>query len=807
MDADNDPGLPAEIKSLMRTHGDRQQPERNKVSRPPENSERARVRTWAGLGVFLLLSILMVLASRTGALAQTPPTFVGAAVCAGCHAAEADRWKGSHHALAMQKATPTTVLGDFADARFEQSGIASTFSHVDGHFQVHTDGPDGELHDFGIAYTFGVYPLQQYLIAMQGGRLQALGIAWDSRTKAQGGQRWMSLYPGQKLPAGDRLHWTGRDQTWNYMCADCHSTGLRKSYDLTTNSYATTWSDVDVSCEACHGPGARHVAWVKSGTPAASTSPPMGLEVWLKPTDTGTWEMNPATGIARRTQPLVSRELDACAGCHSRRKVIAGAPVPGAPLLDSYLPALLEPGLYHADGQIDGEVFEYGSFIQSRMFTAGVTCSNCHEPHALTLRAPGNALCAQCHMPEKFDTTEHTHHQVGSAGTRCVNCHMPTKTYMIVDARRDHSFRVPRPDLSVRIGVPNTCNACHGDKSAIWAAEKVAAWFPHGRQTTPHYATALYAGRIGAVDAERQLDALIRDGSQPAIARATALLELRQVITPASGDAIEAAIADANPLVRAVVPRALPATLPAHVVERVAPLLADPVRAVRVETARALVGVDPTTLTPQQRDALDAAYRELVVAENVDADRPESHLNLGLLDLRLRLPTQAEAEYQIALRLDPQFVPAMVNLADLDRMRGQDQQGEDELRKALQIEPNNADTRYSLGLLLVRKRDYVAALDQLRQANALAPDNARYSYVYAVALNGTGETAQATALLEHTYQQHPTDRDVLVALISMARARGDVASALARARALAKLYPADPQVRVMVIELERQQAQ
>ena len=408
------------------------------------------------------------------ALAEEPAKFVGGQVCSGCHAAETESWQGSHHALAMQRATETVVLGDFANARFEHLGAVTTFSRSGDKFTVNTAGPDGALHDYEIAYTFGVYPLQQYLIAFPGGRYQALGIAWDSRPKDQGGQRWFQLYPGQQLKPGDPLHWTGRDQTWNYQCADCHSTDLQKNFNLAADTYATTWTDLDVACEACHGPGSRHVAWTKAQAAGGSYPPGtdaarMGLTNWLKPTDTGHWEMNPETGIARRTEKLASTELETCAACHSRRKVIAKSPRPGEPFLDGYLPALLEPGLYHADGQIDGEVYEYGSFLQSRMHAAGVTCSNCHDPHSAKLRAEGNGLCAQCHLPARFDAREHHHHEPGSAGAQCVNCHMPTKTYMVVDARRDHSIRVPRPDLSISLGTPNACSQCHGDRPARWA--------------------------------------------------------------------------------------------------------------------------------------------------------------------------------------------------------------------------------------------------------------------------------------------------------------------------------------------------
>jgi predicted CXXCH cytochrome family protein len=476
------------------------------------------------------------------------------------------------------------------------------------------------------------------------------------------------------------------------------------------------------------------------------------------------------------------------------------------PFLDAYLPALLEPGLYHSDGQIDGEVYEYGSFMQGRMHAAGVTCSNCHDPHSLKLRAQGNALCMQCHLPERFDVSAHHHHEPDSAGTQCVNCHMPTKTYMVVDARRDHSIRVPRPDLSVSLGTPNACTQCHADRPADWAAQAVAGWFPHGRQTVPHYAMALHAGRSGAADAEQQLDRLILDQSQPAIARASALPLLARYATSASEPALKAAITDPDPLIRSAAPRALPSSASPATRQALATLLRDPLRAVRVEAARALVGTDLLSLTPELQTALVNATKELVAAEMVDAERPETHLNLGLLETRRREPAKAETEYRTALRLDPAFVPALLNLADLDRARGLDQQGAELLRQALSIEPNNADVQHSLGLLLVRQHDYAGALDLLRRASELAADNARYAYVYAVALNSTGASAAAMALLERAHEQHPTDREILIALVSIAQDTGDFALALRHARELVTLDPADSRLRSLVSDLEKRQA-
>ena len=432
-------------------------------------------------------------------------------------------------------------------------------------------------------------------------------------------------------------------------------------------------------------------------------------------------------------------------------------------------------------------------------------CSDCHEPHSLALREQGNGLCAQCHLPAKFDVAEHSHHRQGSAGAQCVNCHMPSKTYMVVDERRDHSIRVPRPDLAVSIGTPNACTQCHAGQTAEWAAQRIAEWFPHGRQTRPHFGTALYAGRTGAADAEHLLDALIADQGQPAIARASALALLAPRATPASEAAIRAAIADPNPLVRAAVPRALPAAPTSAMVRAAAPLLGDPVRAVRIETARALAGVDQQSMTPEQQTAFAAAYLELVDAEMIDADRPEAHLNLGLLETRLRHPTEAENQYRTALRLDQNFTPALVNLADLDRMRGLNQEGVDLLRKAMAIDPNNADIHHSLGLALVRQHNYADAIPELRQASELAPENSRYAYVYAIALNSIGASAQALQLLEDTYKRHPADRDTLLALVSIARESGDFATALLHARELVTLYPTDMQLRLLILDLEKRQ--
>ncbi len=656
-------------------------------------------------------------------------SYVGRQTCAGCHADEDRLWQGSHHDLAMQEATEATVLGDFGGATLTHFGVTSTFLRQNGRFVVRTDGPDGKLHDFPVAYTFGVSPLQQYLVAFPGvpgapgGRLQALPLCWDSRPAAEGGQRWFHLYPDEAVPAGDTLHWTGPNQTWNYMCADCHSTGLKKGYDAKKNVYETSWSEMDVSCEACHGAGSRHVGWAKDTRKEtrkdAGPETAKGFEIRLKDSGRGTWVADLQTGFGKRLAPadpaIATDEIATCARCHARSAV--NSPV---------RPALLDAGLYHADGQIDGEVYEVGSFLQSRMHAKGVTCSDCHEPHALTLRRAGNALCTHCHSAAKLDTPAHHRH---AAGASCVDCHMPAKTYMGVDSRRDHSLRVPRPDLTVTIGTPNACNGCHADRSPRWAADAAERWYG---KPAPHWGEVIQAGREGL---PAPLAALAADPAVPAIVRGTALSLLPRSRAGQVGEtapaitAVETGLRDSDPLVRLGAVLAAEALDPETRQKLVAPVLADPERGVRIEAARILAGSHPS-----DTQGLQAALADYQSFQEENADRPEGRLNLGWLAALRGDRSGAEASYRAALRLDPGYLPAVVNLADLFREQGREADGEALLRQALRAAPDDASLHHALGLLLVRTHRLAEALPELARAVELAPGERRYAYVFEAAI-------------------------------------------------------------------------
>jgi predicted CXXCH cytochrome family protein len=563
-----------------------------------------------------------------------------------------------------------------------------------------------------------------------------------------------------------------------------------KNYDAGTRIFSTTWSEIDVSCEACHGPGAGHVAWAKHKPGWEKLESNKGLQLSLDERNGIHWKINPETGHAARSKVRSSdKEIQMCARCHSRRSPISNDYVHGEPLLDHYLPRLLDEGMYFADGQMDDEVYVYGSFIQSKMYHDGVTCSDCHEPHSLALRAPGNGVCVQCHQATKYDQQSHHFHEAGSQGASCAECHMPPRTYMVVDPRHDHSMRVPRPDLSVKLGTPNACNNCHDDKDAAWTAAQVKNWYGDAPQGFQQYAQELHAARQGSPGTGSDLAALIRNTETPAIARATAIAEIGPYLSAATIDVLPLALADDDPGVRAAAVAMLD-SVPLDIRVRLAfPMLEDPVRAVRIETARVLASIPTGELSKDQQALLDKALQEYIVSQQAMAERPEAQTNLGGLYAALGESDKAAAAYKTAIELNPVYVPGYVNLADLYRAQGKETEAEKVLRRAAKKIPGNAGVHHALGLSLVRQQRTKEGVEELRLASTLGSDNARYIYVYAVALNSIGEPEKAILVLQGAHNQYPNNRDILSALVAFHRDAGNQEAARNYAEKLRSVLP------------------
>jgi predicted CXXCH cytochrome family protein len=696
--------------------------------------------------------------------------FVGSTQCRDCHNPEYDRWEGSHHDLAMDVANENTVLGDFDNTEFTVYGVTSRFYKKDEKYFVYTNGPGGEMGEFEITHTFGWFPLQQYLVPFPGGRLQTLPIAWDSRDN-----RWFRVPPERPVAPDDWLYWTNAAQNWNGMCAQCHSTNLEKNYDVENDSYSTTWSDIDVGCEACHGPGSRHLEWAQMPEMARPQTPNFELAV--------------------KTSGIDSRELvELCAPCHSRRSAMADYRHTETDLLENFVPTLLDEGLYFADGQIQDEVYVYGSFTQSKMYRQGVRCSDCHDVHSIKLVKEGNELCLQCHRAAQYDTAEHHFHkqefepgepirsadgevlfEVGT-GAQCAQCHMPGRYYMGVDYRPDHSFRIPNPELDAAIGSPDACLRCHVDKDSSWSQQTVTEWYGPGRKG--HYGSLLARGREADPEAAAGLRQLAADVLYPVNVRATALSLLASYPGPETQQAMEIALMDEEALIRHTATASIPAASAEALAKLLGPVLYDPVRTVRIEAARRLAGDASQLLDTDQQAVFRTVLQEYEDAMLYTGDFATSRHNLGNLYAELDRPEDAIREYREAIRIDGRFYPAKVNLALLYNRRGQNDLAEQLLKEVVSAEPEQyelqkydeaavflaqaskglperARIHYNLGLLYQFLQNLPLAEDELRTALDLEPQSLDFQYALADHYLKLGRFEDARPIVEDMVFLHP----------------------------------------------------
>ena len=747
------------------------------------------MRNWKITGIIATLVIVLsipayVLKQKYDRPSAVPPptaAFAGGQKCAECHKNEYDKWRGSHHDLAMDAANDATVLGNFDNAVFEYFGVTSRFFRTDGRFFVHTRGPGGKMGDFEVKYTFGVYPLQQYLVPLPGGRLQCLPIAWDVKEK-----KWYHLYPDAPLDPADWLYWTNAGQNWNGMCAECHSTNLKKNYDLATDSYRTTWSEIDVSCEACHGPGSRHVSWAE--LPDMARPPAENYRLVVK------------------TAGIDSRELvELCAPCHARRAILGDYTHAEPDLMDTMLPSLLNEDLYFSDGQILEEVYVYGSFTQSKMYARDVRCNDCHDVHSIKTVKKGNALCLQCHKADVYNSGSHHFHKkkgepgepiktangqvlfdVGT-GAECAQCHMPGRIYMGIDYRPDHSFRIPRPDLSLKLGAPNACNRCHQDKSSQWADEYVTKWYGPGRRA--HYGTIIDAGRKHLPDAYQDLGRLAGDPLYPVIVRATALSLLSAYPTGGTSQAYELALADDEALIRRTAVDHLNVADLKKQTTLLASMLYDPVKAVRTEAARRMTEIPDPQLDSRRQKIYQAALLEYQKSMDYSADFAFARYNLGNFYRNLRQPEKAVDYYRGAIRIDNQFYPAKVNLAMLYNQMERRDEAEALLREVVIEHPRQYEVHYSLGLLLAEKKQYAEAAGHLEIAAGGMPGRARVRYNLGLLLQHLKRDMDAAAALLGALEIEPDNLDYLYAMADHYLKRGKLAEARRIARQMITQHP------------------
>ncbi len=675
------------------------------------------------------------------------PEYVGKEACVSCHQKEYEDWRGSDHDLAMDFATDPTVLGNFNDAEFSNGKVNAKFYKKNGKYFVYTQGADGKPSEFQIKYVFGHYPLQQYLVEFPDGRLQTLALTWNSK---DGVWYYMpdSIYKDEKITPDNWLYWTNQAQNWNSMCADCHSTNVKKNYDLASDSYHTTWSEIDVSCEACHGPGSEHIKWAKLPDYARKKIKNAGLLIKTSGIDNNQY-------------------VDNCARCHSRRSSLSDFNPSANGIYQHIIPALPTEPDWYIDGQIKSEDYVFASFKQSRMFMNDVKCNDCHNVHSGKLLYEGNALCLQCHKAEDYDTPRHTFHkgfgekgkpvisesgikfEVGS-GTLCINCHMHGRNYMGVDYRRDHSFRIPRPDLTIKFGTPNACNQCHADKSPQWAQSYIEKWY--GKSRPFQYGEAFAAAVENKPFADSLLKRIVINDLYPPLVRAIAIGYLSDA--DSNKTTIEENLNALEPAMRLSAIERMPLSSRDDL-SKLLPLLNSETKAARFRTISKLESLAPELIPNEYQKSFNKALKEELEILKYNADFPVGKFNLANYYYNRKRYDKAEKLYLAAIKEDDKLVVAKINLAFLYSKIGKSEKAEKVLAEVVKENPNDGNALYNYGLALSENGKYDESLKYLLRASKLLKTNGRVDYNIAALYEYFRKPALAEKYLKQAIKKEP----------------------------------------------------
>ena len=716
--------------------------------------------------------------------------FIGSSKCADCHKPEYDDWIGSDHQLAMQLPTDETVLGNFNNTKHIAYGVTSKFFKRDSLFFVNTQGPDGKYKDFQVKYTFGHYPLQQYLVIFPKGKLQVLTPFWDSRAKEDGGQKWQHLYPDEFIASHDELNWGRSLQNWNYMCAECHSTNVKKDYNPKTMTYNTHFDEINVSCEACHGPGDIHAKWAEQDE--KEDLPNMGLVFDIMDRDSAVWNIDPKSGLVTRSKPRDNKmQVEWCGRCHSRRTQLTDEYTFGKVLEHTHMVSTLDYPLYNDDGTNNDEDYVYGSFLQSKMYQKGVMCKDCHNVHSGKLKIPKDNVCSQCHMPDKYQSTDHHKHKVDGEGASCISCHMPKITIMVVDPRSDHSLRIPRPDISVKTGATNACNNCHTDKTNEWSLDHFRKWYGNKYDTIPHFGFAFNKVRNNKPNAQDELNVVIKDKNISDIVLGTAIKYQDYQNNPLAFDNLSMALKSQSPLVRRAALESI-RSLSKEIQQQYAmPLANDTVTSVRHIANSFLYDMPTDNLSPEKQQIIKQARKEYITQLLYWQDRSLGQSSLGVAAIGLNKLDQAENYFKKAVELDTLNLIVKVNYADLKRLKGENEESIKLLKEVLSINKEFSIAYQALAFAYIRANDKNNALKTLKEATKFAPTDPQNHYYYAIMLNDMGNYSGALKALEYGLKKNVNDENLLVLSYSIYRDQNKLNKAGELAKKLIELFPSN----------------
>ena len=728
--------------------------------------------------------------------AATYAQYAGSASCRECHEEAFALWEKSNHGLAERPMDPALDGPAFDPPRAFRHGTQESSARRQGtNFLVSARGLSRSNEVHTAARVIGHDPLRQYLVPFPGGRLQTLEASYDPHRN-----EWFNVYGEEDRQPGEWGHWTGRGMNWNNMCAGCHNVRVRKNYAAATDTYHTAMVEHGVGCESCHGPLRQHVEWRKLYPDKTLQDPTI-------------------------TPVSTNQMLSACASCHARRSELTGDFTVGESFFDHHSLVIVdETDTYYPDGQVRDEDYEYAAFLGSRMGHAGVVCQDCHDPHSMKTRLPGNWLCQRCHngsyanapviepvshsrhkvfgydtngVPQEVDLMAYDPRRITETGGECVGCHMPVTTYMQRHPRHDHGFTVPDQVLTRDLGIPNACNRCHADKTVDWALEATDRWYGAKMERPSRRRTRIIAAaRNGDAAAGGPLLGLVRSETnafwqavavgmlEPWLADGAVAGELRRQLDHGHPLVRERAVQTLAPLVAS--DRAVAAALVAR--------LTDPVRVVRVAAAWAL------------RDRVDLAStpgRELLHLLEGNADQPTGQMQIAAFHAAREDLPRALAAYEKAVAWDPNSPPIRHDFAVALSLAGRAREAVAQLEAARRLAPREAEYAFKLGLAWSELGEIETAARVLEQAVQLDARHARAWYNLGLAWNTLGRPLEALEALAAGESAAPGDGRIPYARATILARLGRATEARAAAARALELHPGFTEARELLDSFTR----
>jgi predicted CXXCH cytochrome family protein len=721
----------------------------------------------------------------------------------------------------MQQARKESVKGEFAQGKVVLRGTTYLFEIRNNQYYITEPDLLEKPLEHRVEYTLGERRFQHYLTTLEDGRILVLPPTWDIERK----QWTLDLTIGNpEEGSGDPI------QVWNKSCYSCHVSQSQKNFDLEKLRYQTTWRDLGINCESCHGPGSEHIARATG----------------VKTLDAGTRaKIKEAIVNPARLNGASSSTI--CAGCHSLRDIYADNFKAGAnyydyftPVMEYRLPASTDSA-YWPDGRPRQLANEALGLWQSLCFLkGGATCVTCHtRPHAsdverdARLRPGNNALCTGCHTKFAANTSAHTHHEAKGAGSFCVECHMPATVVSLNTRMRDHAMSIPAPENTLRHEIPNACNVCHRDKDAEWTLRQMNAWYGEkARQRLVSRADAFAQARQGDTAVVPELLKLLADPSGGPLIRANAAGYLGRFSNdPAAYESLLHAFTDSEPLVRATAATTIrpSAAQREELAIKLVTLLRDPIRTVRINAAIAMVAMGVRPFPGEDGERYERAKAEYHTRAELGADDAQQQLAAGKFSFLSGDMTRAVNAFRATLKLDP-AIPAQYYLGRslaqesdfaaarqiLNAIPKDDRQYDSAQRLLAEMaakEPNHEQTqaegagpngggtegqsKFLSGQVLYQSGEYGAAAKDLEAALQLAPQAewATKAEIYeAICLEKLGNASEAEAAMRKLSEQPEgrADVDLQVAFVELLSETGRAEEALKRVDELIAGEPKNP---------------